>query len=85
MIRKNLKQELLHCIYNFVKIRRSSLRKVEKKLPVSFDMINNLLNETKVIDVTKLLKSHVKTRSFCIGYCKHEQKKYVIIYKTSIG
>ena len=47
-------------------------------------MINNLLNETKVIDVTKLLKSHVKTRSFCIGYCKHEQKKYIIIYKTSV-
>ena len=46
-------------------------------------MIHNLLYETKVIDVTKLLKSHVKTRSFSMG--KHEQKKYIINYKTSVG
>ena len=48
-------------------------------------MIHNLLHETKVIGVTKLLKSHVKTRSFAMGYCTHEQKKYIISCKTSVG
>ena len=48
-------------------------------------MIHNLLYETKVIGVTKLLKSHVMTRGFSMGYCKHEQKKYIISYKTSAG
>ena len=47
-------------------INRSSLRTVEMK-PVSFYMIHNLLDETKAIVVTKLLKSHVKTRSFSMG------------------
>ena len=36
-------------------------------------------------DVTKLLKSRVKIKSFSVGYCKHEQKKYIISYKTSLG
>ena len=57
---------------------------MEKKL-VSFYMIHNLLYETKVIGVTKLLKSNVKTKSFCMGYSKHKQKKYIISYKTSVG
>ena len=49
-------------------------------------MIHNLfLYETNVIGVTKLLKSHVKTRSFSMRYCKYEQKKYNISYKTSVG
>ena len=43
--------------------------------PVSFYMIRNLLYETKVIDVNKHLKSHVKTRIFSMGYCKRDQKK----------
>ena len=46
-----------------------------------FYMRDNLLYETKVIGVTKLLKSHVKTRSFSMGYRKLEQKKF---YKTSV-
>ena len=52
---------------------------------VSFSMIHNLLHETKVTDVTELLKAHVKIRSFSMGYCKHEQKKYIVSYKTSVG
>ena len=39
----------------------------------------------RAIGVTKLLKSHVKTRSFSIGYRKRKQKKYIISYKTSVG
>ena len=39
--------------------------------------------------VTKLLKPHLKTRSFSIGYYgkhgKYEQKKYIISYKISLG
>ena len=53
--------------------------------PVSSYMIHNLLYEAKVIGVTKPLKSHVKTRSFSMGYRKREQKKYIISYKTSAG
>ena len=75
---------LLHCIYNFEIIHSSLLRTVERK-PVSFYKIRNLLYETKVIGVTKLFKSYVKTKSFSMGYCKHEQKKYIISYKTSLG
>ena len=48
-------------------------------------MIHNLLYETKVTGVTKLLKAHVKIRSFSVGYCKYEQKKYIVSYKTSVG
>ena len=51
---------------------------------VSFCMINNLLYEIKVTGATKLLKAHVKIRSVSMGYCKHEQKKYVSC-KTSVG
>ena len=57
---------------------------MEKKL-VSLYMIHNLLYETKVISVTKPLKSNVKTKSFSMGYSNHEQKKYIISYKTSVG
>ena len=53
--------------------------------PVSFYKIRNLLYETKVTGVTKLFKSYVKAKSFSMGYCKHEQKKYIISYKTSVG
>ena len=45
-------------------------------------MIGNLLYETKEKGLTKLLKSHVETRSFSMGYRKREQKKF---YKTSEG
>ena len=48
-------------------------------------MTHNLLCETKVTGVTKLLKARVKIGSFSIGYCKYEQKKYIISYKTSLG
>ena len=48
---------------------------------VSFYMIHNLSYETKVTGVTRLLKAHVKIRS----YCKQEQKKYIVSYKTSVG
>ena len=54
---------VLHCIYNFEIIHSSLLRTVERK-PVSFYKIRNLLYETKVIGVTKLFKSGVKTNSF---------------------
>ena len=86
MIRKNLKQgtTALHCIYDFKIIHRSLLRTIETK-PVSFYKIANLLYETKAIGVTKLFKSYVKTKIFSMGYCKHEQKKYIIRYKTSVG
>ena len=47
-------------IYIFIIIHRSSLRKAEKK-QVSFYMIQNVLYKTKVIGVTKRLKSNVKT------------------------
>ena len=36
-------------------------------------------------DLTKLLKAHVKIRTFSVGYCKHEQKEYIVSYKTSVG
>ena len=36
----------------------------------------------KVTGVTKLLKSRQKQKFF-YGYCKHEQKKCIISYKTS--
>ena len=49
------KQEPMHCIYNFIIIHRSSLRTVEAKLN-SFYRTRNLLHETKVIGVTKLVK-----------------------------
>ena len=52
---------------------------------VSFYMIHNLLYETKVTGVTNLLKPLVKIRSFSMGYRKHEQKKYIVRYKTSVG
>ena len=39
----------------------------------------------KVRGVTKLLKARVKIRSSPMGYCKHEQKKYIISYKTTLG
>ena len=48
-------------------------------------MIHNLLYETKVTGVNKLLKVHVKIRRFSMGYCKDEQKKYIVSYKTSSG
>ena len=35
--------------------------------------------------VTKILKAHVKIKSFSVGYCKYEQKKYIVSYKTSVG
>ena len=70
-------------IYIFIIIHRSSLRKAEKK-QVSFYIIQNVLYKTKVIGVTKSLKSNVKTRSFSMGYYKQEQKKYIISYKTSV-
>ena len=46
-------------------------------------MIHNLLSETKVTCVTKYLKAHVKIIRFTVGYCKHEQKKYIVSCKTS--
>ena len=52
---------------------------------VFFYMIHNLSYETKVTGVTRLLKAHVKIRSFSMGYCKQEQKKYIVSYKTSGG
>ena len=61
----------------------SSLRTVETK-PISFYMIYNVLYETNVTGLTKLLKAHVKIRSFSMVYCKREQKKFVS-YKTSVG
>ena len=62
---KHLKQgtNALHCKYKFTIIHRSLLRTVETK-PVSFHKIGNLLYETKLIGVTKLFKSYVKTKSF---------------------
>ena len=48
-------------------------------------MIHNLLYETKVIGVIKILKSHVQTESFSMGFSKHEQEKHIIIYKTNVG
>ena len=46
-------------------------------------MIQNLLYETKVTGVTKLLKAHVNIRNFSMGYCKNEQRKYIVSQKTS--
>ena len=68
VIQKNLKQgnTALHCIYNFIIIHKSLRRTVEMK-PVSFYKIRNLLYETKVIGVTKLFKSYVKTERFSMG------------------
>ena len=43
-----------------------------------------MLCETNVASVTKPLKAHVKIKSFSMGYCKREQKKF-INYKTSLG
>ena len=61
-----------------------SLRTFETK-PISFYMIYNVLYETNMIGLTKLLKAHVKIRkSFSMGYCKREQRKFVS-YKTSVG
>ena len=62
---KYLKQgtNALHCKYKFIIIHRSFLRIAETKT-VSFYKIGNLLYETKVIGVTKLFKSYVKTKSF---------------------
>ena len=48
-----------------------------------FYVIHNLLYETKVTCVTKCLKAHVKIIRFTVGYCKHEQKKYIVSCKTS--
>ena len=86
LIQNNLKQgtTALHCIYNFVIIHRSLLKTIEIK-PVSLYKTRNLLYETKVIGVIKLFKSYVKTKSFSMGHCKHEQKKYIISYETSVG
>ena len=53
--------------------------------PVSFHIIHSLLYETNVISVTRLVNSYVKSRSFYLGYGKHEQEKYIISYKTSAG
>ena len=39
----------------------------------------------KVTGATKLLKAHLKNRSFFIGYCKHAQTKYITSYKSSLG
>ena len=61
-------------------MHQSSLRTVETKA-VSFYMIHDLLNETKVRGVTEILNAHV----FSMGYCKHEQKKCIVSYKTSVG
>ena len=47
-------------------------------------MMRNVLYETNVTGVTKLLKAHVKIWSFSMGYCKREQKKFVN-YKTCVG
>ena len=46
--------------------------------PISFYVISNVLNETNVTGVTKILKAHVKVRSFCMGYCKREQKNLLV-------
>ena len=51
-------KEPLQCTYDII-IHRSLLRALETK-PVSFYMINNLIYETKVRGVAKLLKAHVK-------------------------
>ena len=48
-------------------------------------LLFDLLNETKVTDVAKLLKARVKVKIFSIGYCKYEQKKYIISFNTSVG
>ena len=48
-------------------------------------MMHNLLYEKKVTGATKLLKAHDKIGSFSMGHCKHEQKKYIVSYKTSVG
>ena len=47
-------------------------------------MMHNILCEANVTGVTKLLKAHVKIKSFSMGCCKREQKKF-INYKTSVG
>ena len=66
------KEPLHNIAYNdFIIIQRSLLRTVETK-PVSLYKTSNLLYETKVIGVTKLFKSYVKTKGFSMGYCKHE-------------
>ena len=85
MIWKSHRKETFEIFFNFVTLHcKSPLRKAEKKLFTLY-MIHNLLYETKAIGVTILLKSHVKTGSFSMGYCKHEQKKYIISYKASVG
>ena len=78
-------KEPLQCMYDFIKIHRSSLRALETK-PVSFYMILNLSYETKVGGVAEFLKAHVKNYNFFYGIlCKHAEKKYIISYKTSVG
>ena len=37
-----------------------------------------------MIGVTKLLKLHLKTKGFSMGYYKFNQKKYIISYKTTV-
>ena len=39
-------------------------------------MIHNLLYETRVTSVIKLLKADVKVRSCSMGHDKHEQRQY---------
>ena len=41
-------------------------------------MIHNLLYETRVTSVIKLLKADVKVRSFSMGHDKHEQREYIV-------
>ena len=61
------------------------MRSIETK-PDSFYMIHNLSYETKVAGVTKFLKAHIEKDNFFYGiFRKHVQKKYIIIYKTSVG
>ena len=55
----------------------SSLRTVETK-PISFYMKQNALHEANVTGVTKLLKEHIKIKSFAMGYCKLEQKNLLV-------
>ena len=46
--------------------------------PISFYVTSNVLHETNMTGVTKLLKAHVKIRSFSMGYCKREQKHLLV-------
>ena len=75
MIRKNLKQGT------------TALRFVEdSRIEGGFFLYDTyLLYKTKVTGVTKLLKAQVKIRTFSVGCGKHEQKKYIVSHKTSVG